>query len=99
MLTLSIDNQNWANGGTADIVDFIRNKASRNTPLQNWNKRFSALVAKVRFKVEQSYGTMKRAFYFNRARYFGRLKMEAQMVWAAVRFDRSRGAKEPLNSC
>ena len=45
---------------------------------------FNALVAKVRFKVEQSYGTMKRRFHLSRARYFGRLKVEAQMVWAAL---------------
>jgi transposase, IS5 family len=66
------------------IVDFIQHKASRNNPLQAWQKRFNALVAKVRFKVEQSYGTMKRRFHLSRARYFGRLKVEAQMVWAAL---------------
>ena len=45
---------------------------------------FNTLVAKVRFMVEQSYGTMKRRFHLNRARYFGRLKVEIQMVWAAL---------------
>ena len=68
-----------------DIVDFIQHKAaSRNTPLQAWHKRFNALVAKVRFKVEPSYGTMERCFHLSRARYFGRVKVEAQMVWAAL---------------
>ena len=66
------------------IVDFIQHKASRNKPLQAWHKRFNALVAKVKFKVEQSYGTMERCFHLSRARYFGRVKVEAQMVWAAL---------------
>lgn len=66
------------------IVDFIQYKVSRNTPLKAWHKRFNALVAKVRLKMEQSYGTMKRHSHIHRARYSGLVKVEAQMVWAAL---------------
>ena len=47
-------------------------------------KRFNKLISKQRFRVEQSFGTMKRLFWLHRARYFGLAKTHAQMVMAAI---------------
>ena len=82
-----------------DIVDLIRHKASHITPLQTSNKRFNALVVKVRFKVEQSYGTMKQHIHLNRACYFGQRKVEAQMVWAALSINLLKAYRQIENWC
>ena len=66
------------------IGDLIQHKASRTAPLQAWQRRFRALVAKVKFKIEQSCGAMKRRFHLSQARYFWCVNVEAQMVWAAL---------------
>jgi IS5 family transposase len=41
-------------------------------------------IANLRYKDEQSFGTMKRRFHLSRARYFGAAKTQAQMAWAAL---------------
>ena len=64
--------------------DGIMRKAARGRPLRQSEKRFNRLIAKQRFRVEQSFGTMKRLFGLDRARYFGVAKTHAQMVMAAI---------------
>ena len=59
-------------------------KASRGRPLKASQKRFNRLVSKVRFRVEQSFGTGKGLFGLHRARYFGIAKTHAQMALAAM---------------
>lgn len=66
------------------IGDLIQHKAARGTPLHPLYKAFNKDIGKLRFKVEQAFGTMKRQFHLNRARYFGTAKTQAQMVWAAL---------------
>ena len=47
-------------------------------------KRFNTLISKRRFRVEQCFGTMKRLFALQRARYFGLAKTHARMAMAAI---------------
>ncbi|NOX73314.1 MAG: transposase [Alphaproteobacteria bacterium] len=56
--------------------DGILRKAARGRPLRASEKRFNRLISKRRFRVEQVFGTMKRLF--------GRVKVHAQMVMAAI---------------
>ena len=64
--------------------DGILRKAARGRPLRASEKRFNKLISKRRFRVEQCFGTMKRLFGLQRARYFGQAKTHAQMVMAAI---------------
>lgn len=64
--------------------DGIMRKAARNRPLRQSEKRFNKLISKRRFRVEQCFGTMKRLFGLDRARYFGLAKTHAQMAMAAI---------------
>ena len=64
--------------------DGILHKAVRNRPLRQSQKRFNRMISKHRFRVEQCFGTMKRLFGLQRARYFGLAKTHAQMVMAAI---------------
>ena len=64
--------------------DGIMRKAARGRPLKASEKRFNRLISKRRFRVEQCFGTMKRLFGLQRARYFGLAKTHAQMVLAAI---------------
>ena len=64
--------------------DGIMRKAARNRPLRQSEKRFNKLISKRRFRVEQCFGTMKRLFGLDRARYFGLAKTHAQLAMAAI---------------
>ncbi len=64
--------------------DGIVRKATRGRPLRASEKRFNRLISKCRFRVEQTFGTMKRLFGLHRARYFGVAKTHPQMVMAAI---------------
>ena len=59
-------------------------KAARNRPLRASAKRFNKLISKRRFRVGRCFGTMKRLFGLDRARYFGRAKTYAQLAKAAI---------------
>lgn len=64
--------------------DGIMRKAARNRPLRASEKRFNKLISKRRFRVEQCFGTMKRLFGLDRARYFGVARTHAQLAMAAI---------------
>ena len=64
--------------------DGIMRKAARGRPLRASEKRFNKLISKRRFRVEQVFGTAKRLFGLDRARYFGRAKTHAQMAMTAI---------------
>ena len=59
-------------------------KAKRNKPLTRWQKLFNKLVSKKRFRVEQSFGTLKRKFKFSRASYQSTIKVNAQFTLKAI---------------
>lgn len=64
--------------------DGIMRKAARGRPLRPSEKRFNRLICKRRFRVEQTFGTLKRLSGLQRARYFGVAKTHAQMAMAAI---------------
>lgn len=59
-------------------------KASRNKKLTSKQTIFNKLVSKVRWRVEQCFGTLKRIFSFSRASYFTTKKVDAQFTLKAM---------------
>jgi IS5 family transposase len=66
------------------MADLIQHKAAKGKPLSPILKKLNTAIGGLRFKVEQAFGTMKRKFHLARARYFGTVKVQAQMCWAAL---------------
>jgi len=62
------------------LKDGIMHKAARNRPLTGWQKQKNYLISKVRYVVEQSFGTMKRILNFSRSSYFGLDKVHGQAL-------------------
>jgi IS5 family transposase len=62
----------------------ILHKVVRGWPPRPSQKRFSKLISKQRFGVEQCFDTMQRLFGLLRVRHFGVVKTHAQMVMAAL---------------
>jgi transposase, IS5 family len=74
--------------------DGIMRKAARGRPLRASEKRFNKLISKRRFRVEQVFGTAKRLFGLDRARYFGRAKTHAQMAMTAIAMNLLKAANK-----
>ena len=74
--------------------DGIMHKAVRGRPLRASQKRFNRLISKRRFRVEQVFGTAKRLFGLDRARYFGRAKTHAQMAMTAIAMNLLKAANK-----
>jgi len=68
-----------------------KEKARVNKPLTAAQKRFNRLIAKIRYKVEQGFGTLKRRFKFTRASYFTAAKVRGQMFLNALAFSLLKG--------
>lgn len=69
------------------INNRVLKKAVRNKPLTKRQKLRNILISKVRYKVEQCFGTMKRKFNFARASYFSTVKVNAQALLKAICFN------------
>ena len=69
------------------IKNGLMEKAKRNKPLTYWQKVFNRMISKVRYKVEQGFGTLKRKFKFTRASYFTSPKVQGQMALKAIAFN------------
>lgn len=66
------------------LKNHIMKKAKRNKPLTDWEKRFNKIIGKTRFKVERSFGSIKRWFNGGLARYRGLEKMHTQNLMEAI---------------
>ena len=62
----------------------IMYKKPKSKPMKKWQKRFNKAVSKRRFIVEQSFGTLKRRFKFNKASYFTTKKVNSQFTLKAI---------------
>ena len=62
------------------LKNHILKKAYKNKPLTHWEKKFNKLIGKTRFKVERTFGGIKRWFSGGTARYKGIKKMHTQTV-------------------
>lgn len=66
------------------LKNHILKKALKNKPLTKWEKRFNKLIGQTRFKVERTFGGIKRWFNGGVARYRGIEKMHTQNLMEAV---------------
>ena len=66
------------------LKNHILKKAKKTKPLTNWEKKFNKLVGKTRFKVERTFGGIKRWFNGGTARYRGIEKMHTQNLLEAM---------------
>jgi len=62
----------------------ILKKRGKNKELSEWEKKFNKLVCKIRFKVERTFGGIKRWFNGGVARYRGIAKMHTQNLLEAI---------------
>ncbi len=67
-----------------DLKNHILKKAYKNKPLTHWEKKFNKLIGKTRFKVERTFGGIKRWFNGATARYRGIDKMHTQNLMEAM---------------
>lgn len=67
-----------------NLQNHILKKAKKNKPLTQWEKKFNKLVGKTRFKVERTFGGIKRWFSGGVARYRGIKKMHTQNLMEAM---------------
>lgn len=70
-----------------ELKNHILKKAVKNKPLTEWEKKFNKLVGKVRFKVERTFGSIKRWFHSPTARYRGMEKMHTQNLMEAMAYN------------
>lgn len=69
---------------TKGIKTRILYKKPKNKPMTNWQKKFNKAASSGRFRVEQSFGTIKRIFKFRKASYFTTEKVQAQFTMKAM---------------
>lgn len=72
----------------------IMNKAVKNKGLNHWQKLRNYLISKVRFRVEQCFGTLKRKFRFTRAAYKTIAKVETQFILKAMCYNLLKAARK-----
>ncbi len=63
------------------LKNHILKKAYKNKPLTHWEKKFNKLIGKTRFKVERTFGGIKRWFSGGVARYKGIQKCILKILW------------------
>jgi IS5 family transposase len=69
------------------LKNHILKKAYKNKPLTHWERKFNKLIGKVRFKVERTFGGIKRWFNGATARYRGIKKMHTQNLMEAMSYN------------
>jgi IS5 family transposase len=67
-----------------NLKNHILKKAYKNKPLTHWEKKFNKLIGQTRFKVERTFGGIKRWFKGGEARYRGMDKMHTQNLMEAL---------------
>lgn len=82
-----------------NLKNHILKKAKKNKPLTIWEKRFNKLVGKTRFKVERTFGGIKRWFSGGVARYRGKEKMHTQNLIEAVCYNLYRSPGIIASNC
>ncbi len=69
------------------LKNHILKKAKRNKPLTQWEKKFNKIISKTRYKVERTFGSIKRWFNGAVARYRGIEKMHTQNLMEAMSYN------------
>lgn len=73
-------------------------KAWRNKKLTDWQNRFNRLISKTRYKVERTFGSIRRWFKSGEARYVGLDKMHTQHLLEAIAHNLYRAPGIPISS-
>lgn len=81
------------------LKNHILKKAKKNKALTIWEKRFNKLVGKTRFKVERTFGGIKRWFSGGVARYRGIEKMHTQNLMEALCYNLYRSPGIIASNC
>lgn len=81
------------------LKNHILKKAKKNKPLTPWEKTFNKIIGKTRFKVERTFGSIKRWFYGGVARYKGIAKMHTQNVMEAICYNLYRSPGIIASNC
>lgn len=81
------------------LKNHILKKAYKNKPLTHWEKKFNKLIGKTRFKVERTFGGIKRWFNGGLARYRGMEKMHTQNLMEAMCYNLYRSPGILASSC
>ena len=79
------DNRNLLK--SRNIKDRILRKAVRNKPIIQRQKVKNILISKIRYKIEQYFGRLKRGFNFAKASYFSTVKVQAQALLKSCCFN------------
>jgi IS5 family transposase len=82
-----------------ELKNHILKKAKKNQPLTEWEQKFNKLVGKVRFKVERTFGSVKRWFNGGTARYKGLEKMHTQNLIEAMCYNLYRSPAIIASNC
>jgi len=75
------------------LKNHLQHKATRGKKLSYWEKVFNKLISKERFKIERTFGSIKRWFSTGKARYKGLAKMHTQNVLEAICYNLYRSPK------
>ncbi len=81
------------------LKNHILKKAKKNKPLTQWEKKFNKLVGQTRFKVERTFGGIKRWFNGGVARYRGIEKMHTQNLMEAMCYNLYRSPGIIASNC
>lgn len=81
------------------LKNHILKKALKNKPLSRWENRFNKLVGQTRFKVERTFGGIKRWFSGGTAKYRGIEKMHTQNLMEALCYNLYRSPGIIASNC
>jgi IS5 family transposase len=81
------------------LKNHILKKALKNKPLTKWEKQFNKLIGQTRFKVERTFGGIKRWFLGGVARYRGIEKMHTQNLMEAMCYNLYRSPGIIMSNC
>lgn len=81
------------------LKNHILKKAKKGKPLTGWEKKFNKLIGKTRFKVERTFGGIKRWFNGGMARYKGLAKMHTQNLMEALCYNLYRSPRIIASNC
>jgi len=82
-----------------NLKNHILKKAYKNKPLTYWEKKFNKLIGQTRFKVERTFGGIKRWFNGGEARYKGMEKMHTQNLMEAMCYNLYRSPGIIVSNC
>lgn len=74
------------------LTDGIMYKAARGKELSEAQKLMNRVISRLRGKVERAFGTLKRDYGFQRARYLGTLKVKLEFMLNAMAFNLKKAA-------